>query len=159
MAVSDTLIDKLLNDNNISSSLKLIIKKRLTRLANENKKVLKKNKITDYFPFYTKDEFLKTPVRLALNRLFIETGIYYEYKDYLEHLENLKDFTKNNKNYSFILLKKPYFNSLELFIHHNNSVISLNNEAPYKSLSIYNGKAREVLEQLEFLITSYILKN
>lgn len=157
--IPSSVINKILNRYNISLEKKQDIIKRIITLQKDSINLLKTNKILDYFPFYSKEEFNKFPVKLATNRIFSSETLYYNYEEYQEHLKAIDIFSKKYSNYSYVLIKKPYFDDLELFIQSNNSIIALGTKQPLKAISFSNDILRGSFDDIRDLINSHILKD
>ena len=112
--MSDTLLEKILKNNNLSDNeIKEIIKYK-----NSEEKIilelLNKNVIIDNIYIETKEDFINNEIYLSLENLFTDKKIKYDYNEYLEHLEELKNF--KNKNYKVVYMENRTFKNITITI-------------------------------------------
>ena len=119
--MSDTLLEKILKNNNLSDNeIKEIIKYK-----NSEEKIilelLNKNVIIDNIYIETKEDFINNEIYLSLENLFTDKKIKYDYIEYLEHLEELKNF--KNKNYKVVYMENRTFKNITITILEKNFVL------------------------------------
>lgn len=159
LAIPPNILTQILARSNLSLKIKNDILVRINKFQKNSELLLKIRKISEFFPFLTKEEFEKSPVKLALNRIYFDENLFYEYEEYLEHLKSLEKFCKKHNNYSYVLLNKPYFESIEMFVHANKFVVAMDIKPPLKTISFYGNTIMEGFGESRDIFSSYILKD
>ena len=136
--ISDELLDKILNRNNINTDEKEIIHRWIEEERSQVKTILKKSEITDEIIVLSKEEFENNKHILDLSKFFYDKKIIYTYEEYKEHLNLLKEFKKNNANYNYKKLKKNIFKNINISIIDNKQVIISKTNAPITHFVIYH---------------------
>lgn len=111
-AISNKLLNKILDKNNISNEDKNSIRKFVDNEKKRINKLLENNTIIDEINKVNKKDF---NLNLSLSNMFNDNKISYDYEDYLEYIESLKDFKANHKNYNF-KFKENIFKNINISI-------------------------------------------
>ena len=136
--ISDELLDKILNHNNIPTSEKEIIHKWIKEEKKQVKTILEKSEIIDEIIILSKEEFENNKHILDLSKFFYDKRIIYTYEEYKEHLNLLKEFKKNNINYNYKKLKKNIFKNINISIIDDKQVIISKTNSPITHFVIYH---------------------
>lgn len=147
--VSDDLINKLLDYNNISDTDKKIIKKYIDDKKKEINNILNNNRILDEITIYNEKEFSDYKVTLDLSEIFYNKEIVYNYDTYKQHIENLKEYKKDNKNYNYIINKNNIFNNINIHIINNKEVTISKINNPVTHFVIHHPKLIHAIENFE----------
>ena len=153
--ISDKLLEKILQRNKISKKDINLIKeyKNKEKLNIENK--LKDSQIIDLIYYYTnKEEFNKENIYLALESIFFNKKIKYNYDEYKEHLKETEKYI--NKNY--IIIKNDYktFKNIVIDVVKDNYVIISKNNDPIIHFVIKHPKLVFAIENFNPLIKENI---
>ena len=139
--ISLTLLDKILNDINISKEEKDLIIDYVKKEKDNVSNILNDNEINDEILIYKKEDFEKTKVRLDLSGLFYDKKeIIYSYDNYLEHLKCLEAFKKKNKNYNYVIKNDSVFSNINIRIIGDKQVIISKTNSPITHFVIYHPK-------------------
>lgn len=112
--ISDELLIKILNDNNISQDdINTIIEYR-----NEEKEymtsILTNSTITDVIYKPTMEEFLDDSIALSTENIFYDKKIKYTYEDFIKHFELTIQYSNINKNYKVITNSYKTFKNINI---------------------------------------------
>ena len=122
--LSDNLLSKILDRNNVSKAEKESIISSVQKEKNNVKEMLQKGKIFDEISILSKEEFEKSGYKLDLSKYFYnKTEIKYSYEDYKEHIAELEKFKEENKNYDYKINEKNVFKNINIHIIENKQVI------------------------------------
>ena len=124
--ISDELLNKILNRNNINLNDQKIIKDYVNKEKKRIKNILINNKIFDKISILNENDF---KLSLSLSGIFYDKKINYSYSEYKEHLELIKEFKKNNKNYNYNFIDN-IFKNINISIIGDDSFIVSKENAP-----------------------------
>ena len=112
--ISDGLLIKILNDNNISQDdINTIIEYK-----EEEKEymtsILTNCTITDVIYNPTMEEFLDDSIALSTENIFYDKKIKYTYEDFIKHFELTIQYSNINKNYKVITNSYKTFKNINI---------------------------------------------
>ena len=116
--ISDELLNKILDNNNVSNKLKKEIIKNVNNEKKRINNILKDYKVVDNITSINEKDF--NNYYLNLSSFFIDTNIKYIYEDYKEHLKLTKQF--KNKNYK-CTISNNIFKNINICIIDDKEVI------------------------------------
>ena len=136
--LTNDLLDRILNNNKISSS----DKKRIHKWINEEKKninnILMNSNIVDEISIMNEKEFNDSKCILDLSKYYFDKEIKYNYNEYKEHIELTKKFKKDNKNYNFKINSNNIFKNINIYIIEDKQVIISKTNNPITHFVIYH---------------------
>ncbi|MBQ6494729.1 MAG: helix-turn-helix transcriptional regulator [Bacilli bacterium] len=143
--ISNKLLNRILNRNNISEEDKKIIINYIESEKKRIKKTLNKNKIVDEINIISKDDFYN--VSLSLSNIFYDKKILYNYDEYLEHIELIKEYSIQYKNYHYKIRNTNIFKNINIHIIKNKQVIISKENNPSIHFVIYHPKLINAIER------------
>ena len=117
--MSDSLLKKILKENNIEESDSSKIIKYKNEQAKEISTILKHSVITDNICKYNKAAF-DDNVYVDIDGIKIK----YKYEEYVEHFNSTKEFSQKNKNYKISINEKAFNNITITILEGNYAIIS-----------------------------------
>lgn len=109
--------DDILNDNNIDSESRSMLKVEFLREKENVLKFLKNNNITEEIPYIDQDNFELIKPHLALSHAFYGKKIFYSYEKYCKHYKNTLEMASKNSNLRITIRKtNKTFKNLEVLI-------------------------------------------
>ena len=117
--MSDSLLKKILKENNIEESDSSKIIKYKKEQAKEISTILKHSGITDNICKYNKADF-DDNVYVDIDGIKIK----YKYEEYVEHFNSTKEFSQKNKNYKISINEKAFNNITITILEGNYAIIS-----------------------------------
>ena len=135
------LLEKILNDNNISKEDQKVIIDYVKKEQDNVLTILNNNVINDEIVIFKKEDFEHNKVTLDLPGLFYDKKeIVYSYDNYLEHIKCLEDFKKRNNNYNYVIKNDSVFKNVNIKIIEGKQVIISKTNAPITHFVIYHPK-------------------
>lgn len=147
--ISNSLLSKILERNNIEKKDKEIILSHLEAEKQRVFSILKANTITDEVSILSKKDFENSNASLSLSYIFYDKKIQYSYDEYLEHIEEIKRFAKDNNNYYFKESTRSPFKNINLSIINGKRVVISKENAPSIHFAIYHPKLVDAIEKIE----------
>lgn len=144
--VSEKLLLKILNRNNINKSESKIIIDEVKKQKNIIKNILKHNILEDKIPYLSKKEFENHSLSLCLSSAFYSGNIHYTYEEYLEHLSDTQKYATFNSNYKISLNHENTFKNIDITIHCDKWVMISKNNSPAIHFVIHHPKLRNAIE-------------
>lgn len=144
--ISDELLEKIIEKNNLSKDKKQQILKFVAEQKNLMADIFSHSEVLDEIHEVTKDEFEKYPCALSLSGMFLEDTIKYSYEDYIEHLKLTTQFAKSTPNYSIRKSNQNAFRNMQIFIHVGKWVMISKNSNPSIHFVIRNSKLIKAIE-------------
>ena len=144
--ISDELLMKILDRNNVSQDDKNQILISVKNNKNLIQNVLKHSQLKDTVPKITEEEFMATPLTLNLSSSFFENKIQYNYEEYLEHLDLTQKFQESNHNYSLTMTETLPFKNINIITCEKNWVMISKVNAPSIHFVIHHPKLRDAIE-------------
>lgn len=145
--MTDSLFEKLLNNNQLSKNFIKEIKQIIQYRNNSIKIFLKDYQMLDVLSVLSEDEFKTNPRKMIIARSDNYEDIYYTYEDYLEHISASKLYAKENPNYKLIISNKISFENIEFYIKRKNCVVVEKINEPVVSIVFKNEKIVEAFEK------------
>ena len=136
--ISDELLNKILDHNNVSKSDRNNIYELIKNEKNNISNILSNTTIVDEIKILSEDEFNTNPCFLDLSKYYYDNKIIYNYDEYLEHIELIKKFKKDYKNYNYKINNKNVFNNINIFVIDNKQVIISKVNNPITNFVIYH---------------------
>ena len=121
--ISDELLIKILNDNNISQDDADIIIKYKKEEEKNMTSILTNSTITDVIYKPTMEEFLNDSITLSTENIFYDKNIKYTYDDFIRHFELTIKYSNINKNYKVITSSYKIFKNINITMVGNHHVI------------------------------------
>lgn len=150
--ISDKLLIKILERNDISKSdIDKIIKYKNNETKYMNN-ILKNNKVTDYIYVIKEFEFKQDTPLLELNNLFFNKKISYNYDEYMEHLKITNEYIKNKNNYKINYINNKTFKNITITSLKDNYVIISKSSNPTIHFIIKHPKLVEMIVNFNPLI-------
>ena len=150
--ISDKLLIKILERNDISKSdIDKIIKYKNNETKYMNN-ILKNNKVTDYIYVIKEFEFKNDTPLLELNNLFFNKKISYNYDEYMEHLKITNEYIKNKNNYKINYINNKTFKNITITSLKDNYVIISKSSNPTIHFIIKHPKLVEMIVNFNPLI-------
>lgn len=123
--LSDELLTKLLNDNNINKEDQLHIINSINEEKERINTILENHTIQDEIYILSKKEFDESDYSLDLSSIFYDKNkVCYTYDDYLKHIDLLKRYQKEKSNYSYTVNDYKAFKNINIHIHDKYVIIS-----------------------------------
>ena len=147
--LSDSLLNKIFDNNKVSSNDRRII---VDAINDERKRVLKilsDNKIINDINILSKEEFDKSNYTLSLSKIFYDKNIKYTYNDYLEHIELTKKLQEKYSNYSCNFTNNNQFKNINIYIIEDRQVIISKENNPTIHFVIYHPKLIEAISKFK----------
>lgn len=150
--ISDKLLIKILERNELSKSdMDKIIKYKNNETKYMNN-ILKNNKVTDYIYVIKEFEFKNDTPLLELNNLFFNKKISYNYDEYMEHLKITNEYIKNKNNYKINYINNKTFKNITITSLKDNYVIISKSSNPTIHFIIKHPKLVEMIVNFNPLI-------
>ena len=150
--ISDKLLIKILERNDISKSdIDKIIKYKNNETKYMNN-ILKNNKVTDYIYVIKEFEFKQDTPLLDLTNLFFNKKISYNYDEYMEHLKITNEYIKNKNNYKINYINNKTFKNITITSLKDNYVIISKSSNPTIHFIIKHPKLVEMIVNFNPLI-------
>ena len=150
--ISDKLLIKILERNELSKSdIDKIIKYKNNETKYMNN-ILKNNKVTDYIYVIKEFEFKNDTPLLELNNLFFNKKISYNYDEYMEHLKITNEYIKNKNNYKINYINNKTFKNITITSLKDNYVIISKSSNPTIHFIIKHPKLVEMIVNFNPLI-------
>lgn len=150
--ISDKLLIKILERNDISKSdIDKIIKYKNNETKYMNN-ILKNNKVTDYIYVIKEFEFKQDTPLLELTNLFFNKKISYNYDEYMEHLKITNEYIKNKNNYKINYINNKTFKNITITSLKDNYVIISKSSNPTIHFIIKHPKLVEMIVNFNPLI-------
>ena len=150
--ISDKLLIKILERNELSKSdIDKIIKYKNNETKYMNN-ILKNNKVTDYIYVIKESEFKNDTPLLELNNLFFNKKISYNYDEYMEHLKITNEYIKNKNNYKINYINNKTFKNITITSLKDNYVIISKSSNPTIHFIIKHPKLVEMIVNFNPLI-------
>lgn len=112
--ISDELLIKILNDNNISQDdINTIIEYKKEEKEYMTS-ILTNSTITDVIYKPTMEEFLDDSIALSTENIFYDKKIKYTYEDFIKHFELTIQYSNINKNYKVITNSYKTFKNINI---------------------------------------------
>ena len=112
--ISDRLLIKILNDNNISQDdINTIIEYKKEEKEYMTS-ILTNCTITDVIYNPTMEEFLDDSIALSTENIFYDKKIKYTYEDFIKHFELTIQYSNINKNYKVITNSYKTFKNINI---------------------------------------------
>ena len=145
--ISDSLLESILNRNNIPKNEIENIKKSVNRQKDFIKKTTELYELKDEIPNISKEEFEKVKPYMSLCDGFYEKKVYYTYTEYIEHLSLTQKFCKNNSNYSISYSNNHPFKNIRIFSCGDEWVMVSKANSPSIHFVIKHAKLKKAIEE------------
>lgn len=147
--MSEKLLKKILDRNNIDSNDKKLIIEHLKHESSKVIQVLKDVSFTDEISILSEKDFNEVNPTLSLSYMFYDKKIQYSYEEYLEHIELIKEFSKKYRNYSYKQTVRNPFKNINLSIICGNRVLISKENAPSIHFLVYHPILVDAIEKIE----------
>ena len=150
--INDNTLINILKKNNVDSNdIKLILQHK-----NEEKKyvdeILKNYSVTDVIPSFSKEDFKINTPNLALENIFYDKKIKYDFDSYNKHLSATKEYSKNYFNYTLETSEQQTFKNISINILEKKCVIITKNNDPIIHFVIKHPKLVYAIENFTPLV-------
>lgn len=150
--INDNTLINILKKNNVDSNdIKLILQHK-----NEEKKyvddILKNYSVTDVIPSFSKEDFKINTPNLALENIFYDKKIKYDFDSYNKHLSATKEYAKNYFNYTLETSEQQTFKNISINILEKKCVIITKNNDPIIHFVIKHPKLVYAIENFTPLV-------
>ena len=145
--ISDSLLESILNRNNIPKNEIENIKKSVNRQKDFIKKTTELYELKDEIPNILKEEFEKVKPYMSLCDSFYEKKVYYTYTEYIEHLSLTQKFCKNNSNYSISYSNNHPFKNIRIFSCGDEWIMVSKANSPSIHFVIKHAKLKKAIEE------------
>ena len=150
--INDNTLINILKKNNVDSNdIELILQHK-----NEEKKyvdeILKNYSVTDVIPSFSKEDFKINTPNLALENIFYDKKIKYDFDSYNKHLSATKEYAKNHFNYTLETSEQQTFKNISINILEKKCVIITKNNDPIIHFVIKHPKLVYAIENFTPLV-------
>ncbi len=121
--ISDDLLIRILDGNGILVKDRKQIIEFVQHERETTIELLANSNISDELPFFSREEFAKTPLTLPLSKIFNEKEIVYTYEEYLEHKELCEEFADTYEYYFASFNRNQAFKNINIEIMKNGYVL------------------------------------